>query len=80
MNIADVLNAVADDLLQVKQAGEEGLRDALNLAVNAASLYMEKGWTEADPSAARDRLEQVASSAYGEDLDTILSWIDAGIR
>lgn len=80
MNTSDVLNAVADDLLHVTQAGEEGLRDALNLVVNAAVVYLERGWIDADPSAARDRLEQVASNSYDVDLDTILGWIDAGIR
>jgi len=77
---AAVLNAAADDLLHLTQAGDEGLRDALNLAVNAALLYLEHGWLDADPAAARDRLEQVATSSYDEDLDTILGWIDAGIR
>jgi hypothetical protein len=78
--VVAVLNAVADDLLEVADAGDEGLRDALNLTVNAALVYLEHGWIDADPAAARNRLEQVATSNYDEDLDTILGWIDAGIR
>jgi len=78
MNISDVLNAVVDDLLHVTQAGEEGLRDALNLVVNAAVVYLERGWLDANSCVARDRLEQVAGSSYDVDLDTILGRIDAG--
>jgi hypothetical protein len=74
--IAAVLNTVADDILQVANAGDEGLRDAINLTINAAITYLQRGWLTADTVTARDRLDQVAASNYDADLDTILSWIN----
>lgn len=75
-DVTAVLNAAVDDLLEVVDAADEGLRNALNLAVNAAAAYRQHGWRTAD----RSRLQHVAASAYGEDPDTILGWIGAGIR
>ena len=51
-DIGAVLNAVADDVLDVTDAGDEGLRDAINLMVNAALTYLRHGWRDHDPAAA----------------------------
>jgi len=81
-DIGAVLNAVADDILDVTDAGDEGLRDAINLMVNAALTYLRHGWRDHDPAAARQRLGDVADSDYDDDnhLDTIIGWIQAGVR
>jgi hypothetical protein len=79
-DIGAVLNALADDILQVTDAGDEGLRDAVNLMVNATLVYLRRGWHEHDPAAARQRLTDIADSDYDSDLDAILGWIQAGVR
>jgi len=75
--LAAVLNTVADDILDVADCADEGVRDALNLLVNAALVYLDNGWREHDPAAARSRLEHVAAGNYDADLDEILDWINA---
>jgi hypothetical protein len=77
--MADVLNAVAEDILHLAISGDEGLRDAINLTVNAIPVYLQSGWRTADPDLARQRLEHVAADRYDTDLDTILDWIAAGV-
>jgi hypothetical protein len=69
------VNAVADDLLHVTRAGDEGLRDAVNLFANAVPTYLANGWQAHDSAQARTRLQQVTSDNYDEDLDTVLDWI-----
>lgn len=64
--VADALNEAADDILDAVQAGDEGLRDGLNLLVNATVGYM--------TGQAQD-LSEVVELKYGEDLDTVLGWI-----
>lgn len=75
--IADLLNAVADDILDVADCGDEGVRDAFNLLINAVLAYLHNGWLDADPAAARSRLQQVAAANYDADLDEIIGWINA---
>lgn len=65
------LNSAADDILEATEAEDEGLRDALNLLVNAALSYL--------TGEAAD-LEGVAEKNYDADLSSILSWIRQGIR
>jgi hypothetical protein len=77
--IASALNHAADDLLDVTDADDEGLVDAVNLLVNAVPHYLNAD-DSAQPDTAFDRLAAVADSNYSNDLDTILGWIANGIR
>lgn len=64
------MNRAADDVLDAVSARDEGLRDAVNLVVNAAGSYL-KG--EAST------LAEVAEKNYDEaTLDEILGWIGHG--
>lgn len=75
------INAVADDILDVTEAGDTGLRDALNLMVNAIGVYLAEGWSQHDPCQARQRLSAVADQSDAEaDLDTVIGWIQEGSR
>ena len=65
--VANALNAAADDILEAVDAGDEGLRDALNLMVNAVGHYL------ANPT--ERTLEHVVDDGYDADLDEVLSWI-----
>ena len=64
--VVDALNAAADDILDAVDAGDEGLRDGLNLMVNATIAYLRGDASD---------LDDVAEASYGEDLGTILGWI-----
>lgn len=64
--VEQALNKAADDVLEAACAGDEGLRDAVNLVVNATMCYL---------SGDAANLEMVAAQNYSEDLDTILGWI-----
>ncbi|GAA0911569.1 hypothetical protein [Virgisporangium aurantiacum] len=66
--VLDALNEAADDILEAVEARDEGLRDGINLMVNATIAYL-RG-TASD-------LDDVAEASYGENLDTILGWIGA---
>jgi hypothetical protein len=63
--VLHALNTAANDILDAARAGDEGLRDGINLMVNATIAYL-RG--EADD------LHDVAEGGYGEDLAT-LGWI-----
>ena len=69
--VSAALNKAADDILEATEAEDEGLRDALNLMVNAVSAYLSGKSTD---------LEQVAALNYEADLDSIVGWIRQGIR
>jgi hypothetical protein len=69
--ISAALNKAADDIIEATEAEDEGLRDALNLMVNAAGAYL---WDGAK------NLEEVAEKNYDADLDSIVGWIQQGIR
>jgi hypothetical protein len=64
--ILDALNTAADDVLDAVDAGDSGLRDGINLMVNAAIAYLRGD---------ADDLRTVAGNSYGEPLCTILDWI-----
>lgn len=69
--VSAALNRAADDIAEAAEAEDEGLRDALNLMVNATAAYL---------SGEAEDLVQVAALGYDADLSSILSWIRAGIR
>jgi hypothetical protein len=75
LDVSLAFGAAADDLLDVVDAPEQGLRDAVNLLANALPMYLAHGWTGHDPGQARTRLQQVTAGNYGQDLATILTWI-----
>jgi hypothetical protein len=62
---AQQLNRACDDVLAAIDAPDNGVRDVLNLLVNAALVYA------ADPTAT---LNDVAARSYDEPLETVLGW------
>jgi hypothetical protein len=68
--ILDALNEAANDILAAVHAGDEGLRDAINLMVNATIAYL--------CGEAQD-LHDVVDVSYGEDYHTVLGWIEAAL-
>jgi hypothetical protein len=69
--VLDALNAAAEDVLDAVAAGEHGLRDGLNLMVNAAVAYLRGDAND---------LHDVAEVSYGQTLETILGWIGEAAR
>jgi hypothetical protein len=66
--VTQALNQAADDILDAVDAGDEGLRDGLNLLVNASVAYL---------AGEADNLQDVVEGNYGdEDYETVLSWIE----
>jgi len=68
--IGAALNRAADDILAAVHAGDEGLRDAMNLIVNAAMAYL--------TGQARN-LRQVVEQGYEADYAQVLSWIEVAV-
>lgn len=66
--LGDALNQAADDILDAVEAGDEGLRDALNLMVNAVMEYL---------TGRASSLAEVVDSNYEADYRTVLSWIES---
>jgi hypothetical protein len=65
--VSEAANLAADDILDAVQAGDAGLRDALNLLVNATLSYL---------TGEADDLTDVVAINYGEAAyDEVLSWI-----
>jgi hypothetical protein len=64
-DVLTALNEAADDILDAVDAGDEGLRDALNLMINATIAYLR--------GEARG-LRQAVEHSYGEDYETVLGW------
>jgi hypothetical protein len=61
------LNRAADDVLEATNEGPDGLRDAINLVVNAAVSYLTGDAAD---------LAQAVDVNYDEaDLKTVLGWI-----
>ncbi len=60
------LNAAADDILDAVDAPDEGLRDGLNLLVNAAGYHLDH------PNA---ELADVVADNYSTDLPSVLAWV-----
>jgi hypothetical protein len=69
--VSAALNKAADDIIEATEAEDEGLRDALNLMVNAVGSYLWDG---------SEDLAEVAVKNYDADLDAIVGWIQQGIR
>jgi hypothetical protein len=59
------LNRAADEVLDITEAPDEGVRDIVNLIVNAGITYL------THPEA---NLEYVAQANYSVGLDEILRW------
>lgn len=70
-DVLAAVNRAADDILEAIDAGDEGVRDALNLMVNATMAYL---------TGEADDLKKVVETGYSADLDTVLGWIAAGVR
>jgi hypothetical protein len=68
--VLDALNAAADGILDAVHASDEGLRDGVNLMVNATIAYL--------CGEAQD-LQDVVDVSYGEDYETVLSWIEVAV-
>lgn len=65
-HVAEALNRAADDILDAVGAGDQGLRDAMNLIVNAATDYL---------TGQASDLSAVIEHNYDADYLTVLSWI-----
>jgi hypothetical protein len=62
----DALTNAADDVFDAVDSGDEGLRDGINLMVNATFAYLRGEASD---------LHDVAEGSHGEDLATVLGWI-----
>jgi hypothetical protein len=60
-------NHAADDFLDAVDAGDEGLRDGLNLLVNATIAYL---------TGQAETLHDVVEHSYDADYEEVLSWIE----
>ncbi|MGI5185473.1 hypothetical protein ACQEVZ_55445 [Dactylosporangium sp. CA-152071] len=69
--VTDALNRAADDILDAVDAGDEGLRDAMNLVVNATAAYL---------TGQAHNLLEVVRQGYENDYPTVLSWIEVAVR
>lgn len=65
-DVAAALNRACDDIIEAAALPDAGVRDALNLLVNAGLAYL-------DGSAAD--LAGVTEASYGEPLETVLGWL-----
>lgn len=68
--VADAVNHAAGDILEAVEAGDEGLRDAMNLIVNATLGYL---------TGEAQNLQDVVEQGYDADYPTVLSWIEAAV-
>jgi len=68
--VLDALNEAANDILHAVHAGDEGLRDGINLMINATIAYL---------CGEADDLHDVVDVSYDEDYDTVLGWIEAAL-
>lgn len=64
--VSATLNRAADDILDAVNAGEQGLRDALNLIANATAAYL---------TGQAHTLEQVVEQRYDASYQQLLDWI-----
>lgn len=69
--VASALNGAADDILDAVDAGDDGLRDAINLIVNATIAYL---------TGQADDLQEVVAHNYDDSYDEVLSWIEPVAR
>jgi hypothetical protein len=68
--VLNALNQAVDDILAAVHAGDEGLRDAMNLMVNATVAYRR--------GTAQD-LQEAVEHSYGADYQTVLGWIEVAL-
>jgi hypothetical protein len=68
--VTDAVNRAANDILDAVDAGDEGLRDAMNLIVNATVAYL---------TGQAQNLEEVVQQGYEADYPTVLSWIEVAV-
>lgn len=68
--VTDAVNRAADDILDAVDAGDEGLRDAMNLIVNATVAYL---------TGQAQNLEEVVQQGYDADYPTVLTWIEVAV-
>ncbi|MDT5024259.1 MAG: hypothetical protein QOE61_685 [Micromonosporaceae bacterium] len=69
--VTDAVNRAAADFLDAVDAGDEGLRDAMNRMVNATVAYL--------TGQAQD-LTAVIQQGYDADYPTVLTWIEVAVR
>ncbi|GAB1646785.1 hypothetical protein [Krasilnikovia sp. MM14-A1259] len=69
--VAGALNQAADDILEAVSAGDEGLRDGLNLMANATAHYLRHG--------DQATLHAAIEASYDDDPAQILSWVATGV-
>lgn len=68
--VSAAMNRAADEILDATNAGDTGLRDAVNLLVNASLSYL---------TGEAETLADVAAVNYSEDsIEEILGWIGHG--
>jgi hypothetical protein len=65
--VQTAVNRAADDILDAVDASDTGLRDGLNLLVNAAVAYL---------TGEADDLPAVVAQGYDATYDEVLSWIE----
>jgi hypothetical protein len=68
--VSQALNSAADEVLDAVSAGPDGLRDGINLVVNAALSYLTGQAVD---------LREVVDQNYDEDYTTVLGWIEAAV-
>lgn len=68
--VGAALNHAADDILDAVDAGDEGLRDGLNLLVNAAVAYL---------TGRAQNLREVVQQGYDADYEDVLGWIEVAL-
>ena len=68
--VADAVNHAADDILDTVEAGDDGLRDAMNLIVNATLAYL---------TGQAQNLQHVVEQGYEADYPTVLRWIEVAV-
>jgi hypothetical protein len=68
--VSDAVNQAADDVLDAVDADDSGLRDGLNLVVNATLAYL---------TGEADDLTDVVEQSYEATYDEVLSWIKEAV-
>jgi hypothetical protein len=68
--VSEAYNKAADEVLEAIDAPDEGVRDAINLIVNAGAFFLKQ------PDG---QLTEAIEDAYQEDAETVLGWARAGV-
>ena len=69
--LTSALNRAADDVLEAIDAPDEGVRDAINLVINAAAHYARHPGAD---------LAAAITANYQEDPETVLDWARRSVR